>query len=200
MSDTKERLIKTAMDLFLGKGYGAVGTAEICAGAGVNKGTFYHFFPSKSALLIATIEHYSAEIADKFEQIAQTKAGPGCKLKALFRVPSEANRAWRELNGFAQGCLLGNVIVELGTVDAVVRQASHAALRQWEKPIETIVAEFSTAENLPFLNPAKGARCIVAMLQGGVLMSKLNNDPGEITAMAPAAIGALRSMALNSEK
>lgn len=200
MSDTKERLIKTATDLFLGKGYGAVGTAEICAGARVNKGTFYHFFPSKSALLIATIEHYSADIADKFEHIARTKADPGDKLKALFRVPAQANRSWRELNGFAQGCLLGNVIVELGTVDAAVRQASHAALRQWEEPIETIVAEFSTAEGLPFLNPAKGARCIVAMLQGGVLMSKLNNDPDEITAMAPAAIGALRSMALNSEK
>ncbi len=200
MSDTKERLIKTATNLFLGKGYGAVGTAEICAGARINKGTFYHFFPSKSALLIATIEHYSAEFAGKFQQIAQSKADPGDKLKALFQVPAEANRSWRKLNGFAQGCLLGNVIVELGTVDESVRKVSHAALRQWERPIETIVAEFSTAEGLSSLNPAKGARCIVAMLQGGLLMSKLNNDPDEITVMAPAVIGALYSMALNSEK
>ena len=197
MSDTKQRLIETASDLFLGKGYGAVGTAEICSGAGVNKGTFYHFFPSKSLLLIAAIEHYSASFKDKFEQIAQTSAEPGDKLVALFDVPAEANRVWREMNGFAQGCLLGNVIVELGATNDDVRQTAQEALRQWEQPILPIVAEFAAAEGLASLDTAKGARCVVAMLQGGLLMAKLNNDPGEISALAPAALGALRSLALN---
>jgi len=195
MPDTKERLIETATDLFLGKGYGAVGTAEICTAAGVNKGTFYHFFPSKTALLNAAIEKYSAAFKDQFEQISQTRAEPSAKLAALFDVPAEANRLWREMNGFAQGCLLGNVIVELGTTDDTVRQTAQEALQQWEQPIELIVAEFAAAEHLVSLDVAKGARCVAAMLQGGLLMAKLNNDPGEITAMAPAALGALRTLA-----
>lgn len=195
MSNSKERIINTATDLFLGKGYGAVGTAEICSSAGVNKGTFYHFFPSKSALLIATIEKYTASFKDKFEQISQTTADPGDKLAALFRVPAEANRSWREVNGFAQGCLLGNVIVELGNTDETVRQASQEALQQWQQPIEPIVADFANMQGLTSLDAAKGARCVVAMLQGGLLMAKLNNDPDEITAMAPAALGALHSLA-----
>ena len=199
MSDTKQRLIETATDLFLGKGYSAVGTAEICSSAGVNKGTFYHFFASKSDLLIAAIEHYSVSFKDKFEQISQTRAEPGDKLAALFDVPAEANRLWREMNGFAQGCLLGNVIVELGSADETVRQAAQEALRQWEQPIAPIVAEFAAAEGLASLDTAKGARCVVAMLQGGLLMAKLNNDPSEISAMAPAALGALHSLALNSK-
>jgi TetR/AcrR family transcriptional regulator, transcriptional repressor for nem operon len=53
MSNTRDVLIDTAIFLFLGKGYGTVGTAEICRVAGVNKGTFYHFFSSKTDLLIA---------------------------------------------------------------------------------------------------------------------------------------------------
>ncbi len=126
MSDTKQRLIETATDLFLGKGYGAVGTVEICSGAGVNKGTFYHFFPSKSDLLIAAIKHYTVSFRDKFEQIARTGAEPADKLTALFNVPAEANRAWRDTNGFAQ------------------------------------------VEHLASLGTAKGARCVVAMLQGGL--------------------------------
>ena len=101
------------------------------------------------------------------------------------------------MNGFAQGCLLGNVIVELGATNDDVRQAAQEALRQWEQPILPIVAEFAAAEGLASLDTAKGARCVVAMLQGGLLMAKLNNDPGEISAMAPAALGALHSLALN---
>ena len=195
MTDTRERLIATATDLFLGKGYGAVGTAEICSNAGVNKGTFYHFFPSKSVLLIAAIEHYTTAFRQEFEQIARSDADPAIKICAFFDIPADANRSWRQLNGFAQGCLLGNVIVELGATDDAVRQAAQEALRQWEQPIMPVVAEFAAAEGLTSLDAGKGARCVVAMIQGGLLMAKLNNDPAEITAMASAAVGALRSMA-----
>jgi len=199
MTDTRERLIETATDLFLGKGYGAVGTAEICSTAGINKGTFYHFFPTKSALLIAAIENYIVPFKDKFAQIAQMDATPEQKLTALFTVPAEANRLWHKKNGLAQGCLLGNVIAELATTDDAVRQASQSALRQWEQPIKPIIAEFAAAEGLSTLDTDKGARCVVAMLQGGLLMAKLNNDPDEITAMAPAVTGALHSLAQSAK-
>ncbi len=199
MSETRARLIETATDLFLGKGYGAVGTSQICSTAGVNKGTFYHFFPSKSALLIAAIEKYTKSFEDAFEQIAQSDAAAPEKLAALFEVPAAANRSWRKRNGFSQGCLLGNVIVELGTVDDAVRQASQKALRQWEKPIEPIIAEIAIFEGLHSLDTSKGARCVVSMIQGGLLLAKLNNDPGEISAMAPAALGALHTLSAKSK-
>ena len=195
MSDTRERLIKTATELFLGKGYGSVGTSQICASAGVNKGTFYHFFPSKSALLIAAIEEYATSFNDAFELIEQSDVGASKKLTALFDVPAEANRLWNEKNGFAQGCLVGNMTLELGTVDGGVQHASQAALRKWAKTIEPIIAEFSDMEGLAFLDAAKGAWCVVTMIQGGLLMAKANNDPNQINAIAPAAEGALRALA-----
>jgi len=195
MSETRERLIETATELFLGKGYGAVGTSQICASAGVNKGTFYHFFPSKSDLVIVSMEKYSASIGDAFVRIAQSNATPSSKLAALFEVPAKANRSWRKANGFAQGCLVGNMTLELGAFDEGVRQASKAALRKWAKTIEPIIAEFADVESLSNLSPAQGARCVIAMLQGGLLMAKANNDPREITAMASAVSGALQSLA-----
>lgn len=195
MSETRERLIETATELFLGKGYGSVGTSQICASAGVNKGTFYHFFPSKSDLVIVAMEKYSASIGDAFVRISQSSATPSNKLAALFEVPAKANRSWRKANGFAQGCLVGNMTLELSAVDESVRQASESALQKWAKAIEPIIAEFADAEGLSGLDPVTGARCIVAMIQGGVLMAKANNNPREITAMASAASGALQSLA-----
>lgn len=195
MSETRERLIETATELFLGKGYGSVGTSQICASAGVNKGTFYHFFPSKSDLVIVAIEKYSKSIGDDFARIAQSSDTPSNKLAALFEVPARANRSWRKANGFAQGCLVGNMTLELGAFDEGVRQTSKAALQRWAKTIEPIIAEFAKTEGLSGLDPANGARCVVAMIQGGVLMAKANNDPREITAMASAVNGAMQSLA-----
>jgi TetR/AcrR family transcriptional regulator, transcriptional repressor for nem operon len=49
-SEARERLIGTAGDLWHRRSYTDVGVSEICETAGVQKGSFYHFFPSKQDL------------------------------------------------------------------------------------------------------------------------------------------------------
>jgi AcrR family transcriptional regulator len=60
-SNAKQRLILTALQLIQERSYGAVGVDLICKQAGVNKGSFYYFFPSKSDLAIAALESYWQE-------------------------------------------------------------------------------------------------------------------------------------------
>jgi TetR/AcrR family transcriptional repressor of nem operon len=55
-SDARERLIETTLDLVRRDGYGAVTVDAICEAVGVKKGSFYHFFPSKDALVIAALD------------------------------------------------------------------------------------------------------------------------------------------------
>lgn len=51
---TKERLVRTACDLFRKRGYSGVGVAEILSEANAPKGSLYHHFPNgKSDLAIA---------------------------------------------------------------------------------------------------------------------------------------------------
>jgi len=56
--DTRQRLVETAVFLFWENGYAATGVAEILARAKVNSGSFYHFFKSKEALLLAVLDWY----------------------------------------------------------------------------------------------------------------------------------------------
>lgn len=59
---TRQKLIETAIDLIWQSSYGAVGVEAICREAGVGKGSFYHFFPSKAALAAAAMEeHFKRE-------------------------------------------------------------------------------------------------------------------------------------------
>ena len=59
-SDARERLLASGLELIYDKGYNAVGVSEVCAKAGVNKGSFYHFYPSKQQLGLAIVDEHAA--------------------------------------------------------------------------------------------------------------------------------------------
>ena len=56
-NETKERLFRTALQLFAKKGYVNTRVEEITAAADVAKGTFFNYFPTKEHLLFALSEH-----------------------------------------------------------------------------------------------------------------------------------------------
>ncbi|MFY2822392.1 TetR/AcrR family transcriptional regulator [Ruegeria sp. MALMAid1280] len=193
MTTTRDNLLEKATQLFLEKGYSAVGTNELCSAASVNKGTFYHFFPSKADLLVQVIEEYSAEISEQFERIANSDISPEAKLVALFDVPKVANDAWKVKHGYAQGCLVGNMTLELGGADEKIRAAIRASIAQWCRPIASVVAELIGTKVLPEVDKRQAAEVVVALIQGGLLLAKTMNDPNKITLMASGAIAHLKA-------
>lgn len=79
---TREDLVATARALFAGRGYGAVGLAEIVASAGVTKGALYHHFAAgKAALFTAVLEQVAGEVGDAVvaEADAQDDAWQGLR-------------------------------------------------------------------------------------------------------------------------
>src|SRR5215471_7022024 len=55
-SDAEDRLMQAAMDLIWTNSYGATSVDAICQEAGARKGSFYHFFTSKSELAVKALE------------------------------------------------------------------------------------------------------------------------------------------------
>src|SRR5690348_14921507 len=56
-NEIKERIFRTALQLFAKKGYVNTRVEEITAAADVAKGTFFNYFPTKEHLLVALSEH-----------------------------------------------------------------------------------------------------------------------------------------------
>src|SRR6266700_4614618 len=54
--ETKDRLQRSALDLFRRDGFEATSVAQIAAGAGVTERTFFRYFPSKEAVLFQDYE------------------------------------------------------------------------------------------------------------------------------------------------
>ena len=74
VSDAKEKILKAAKELFWLHNYGSVSVDDICKKSDVKKGSFYHFYKSKSDLCVACLDdhfHYGSlpgstnEIAEK---------------------------------------------------------------------------------------------------------------------------------------
>jgi TetR/AcrR family transcriptional regulator len=63
---SNDRTLKSALELFSGKGYEATSVREICEAAGITKPTLYHFYGSKEgvyrALVEGALERFSADM------------------------------------------------------------------------------------------------------------------------------------------
>ena len=57
-SDASEKLLAVAFDLIHENSYGTVSVEQICKRAGVNKGSFYYFFKTKTDLVVAAYEEH----------------------------------------------------------------------------------------------------------------------------------------------
>jgi len=191
---TRERLIEAATMLFLARGYSAVGTREICDRAEVNKGTFYHFFPSKAELAVAVVETYGGVLEESFRAIADCPIPAADRLARLFQEPLKINDRCKRDSGSVQGCLAGNMIVELGAVDDRVRQGLVGVLGRWEQAVAPIISDLVKDGTIPPVPAADGARALIAFLQGLVLLAKAENDPQVIARFAPGALGMLQSL------
>lgn len=64
--DTRNSILDVSLALFSQNGFDATSVAQICQGAQVSKGAFYHHFSSKQELFLALMETWLAAVGDFF--------------------------------------------------------------------------------------------------------------------------------------
>ena len=81
---TRERLVRTAHDLFYAEGFSAIGLDRILAEVGVTKTTFYNHFESKDDLVQATLEMHDAWWRDVFSELHRRHGGDDPRNRLLL--------------------------------------------------------------------------------------------------------------------
>jgi AcrR family transcriptional regulator len=82
----RERLLRTAAELFYERGFHAVGVDLIVERCGVAKTTLYRHFPSKDALVAAYLEDANRAFWDWFEAAIDPTKAPRDQLVGLFEA------------------------------------------------------------------------------------------------------------------
>ena len=80
----KAQWLSAGLEALRKGGVGAVRVERLAAGVGVTKGSFYHHFRDRDALLEALLEYWSREMTDaEFERIQTLRGGLATRLVAL---------------------------------------------------------------------------------------------------------------------
>lgn len=121
----RDRIIKTARELFRRHGIRGVGVDAIAAQAGTNKMTLYRHFGSKDDLIIACLRDVAVENDQIWVDLENAYPGdPLSQLHAWLRAGAEY------AVGDSRGCDMANAAVELAEID---------------HPARHVIEEFKTA-------------------------------------------------------
>lgn len=116
----KDRLLDQGVGLLLEKGYHATGLKEILDTVKIPKGSFYTYFTSKEQFAAAAIHHYIEPFIVRLSNHLQDPHRDG--LEALQAYYQELIGEVQQ-SGFKGGCLLGNLMGEIGDTSTLCRQA-----------------------------------------------------------------------------
>ncbi len=72
----KEHVIASGVRLIAQKGYHKTSIEEIAKEAGISKGAFYLYFPSKESFVVASFTLFQSQINDEIERVEQEKLHP----------------------------------------------------------------------------------------------------------------------------
>lgn len=177
-SDSQERLTTAALDLMWDEGYSAVSIDEICARAGVKKGSFYYFFKSKSDLAVAALEKLWT---DDWKPRLDREFSPG--VEPLSRLTNYleslyARHAERfQKHGKVLGCPIGSVGSEVSTqepqVSEKIREIGARKQRYYESAIRDAMAEGSVAPG----DAKQKAQTFLFLIQGALSEARIANNP-----------------------
>ncbi len=188
-SDARERLIGAAGDLWHRRSYTDVGVSEICETAGVQKGSFYHFFPSKQDLALAVIDDRWQELgAGRLQALMTSDLAPLERLRQFIERGLATQFELKSALGVTPGCSFGNLAVELSCVDEVLRERLERLFEEWAGLLRIALDDAVAAGEIPPTDTDRAARALVAYVEGLSVMVKTADDPAAVADIAPMAL------------
>jgi len=184
--NTKQRLLETAIQLIWEQSYGSVSVDHICERAGAQKGSFYHFFPSKSELAVAAIEEHWQQRQSEMERIFAPAIPP---LDRLARYCDSVYRRQKTKHaefGRVCGCAFTCLGLELSTQDEAVRHKSQQIIERLCQFLESALRDAAQAGLIDRHDfPAMAHelyRCIIGVL----VEAKIANDLEVVRQLKPS--------------
>jgi AcrR family transcriptional regulator len=185
---TRQRILRTAADLFHKQGIGATSPDEVIEESGTGKGQFYHYFGSKEGLVHQVLQSY----------IEAVEAGAGPvnyevrswdDLERWFVSHLDLQKQFRMLRGCPFGTI-GNGVTE---GDELIRQDLNHLFELVKGRLRAFfIGEKARGRVAADADESRLAEFCVATIQGAMLMGKVKRSPQPVEATIKEALTHLR--------
>jgi TetR/AcrR family transcriptional repressor of nem operon len=190
VAPARRKLLDAALLVIRAKGYAATTIDELCAEAGVAKGSFFHHFKSKEALGVAAAKYWSEVTGALFQAAPYHRhADPLDRLLGYidFRKALLAGK----VPEFT--CLVGTMVQEVYETCPEIRHACDASISGHAAKVE---ADIEEAMKLRGIRPDWTAQSLAlhtqAVLQGAFILAKAKNSAEGSAEIAAASVDHLR--------
>jgi len=185
--------VSAAAELMYERGVSATTVDDILAASHAGKSQFYHYFSSKDALVIDVLAYQLDRILEDQSHFA-LDSWEG--ITRWFETLIDVHEGER---GF-QGCPFGSIAAEAIEHGEPLRQGAAAAFTRWESALAAALegmrrrGELSTTAD-----PAELAEAVLAIMQGGYLLSSVKRSSGPMRGALEVALAHLKSYAASPE-
>ena len=176
-TDTKEKLLSTAIELIWANSYNAVSVDDICKKAGVKKGSFYHFFPSKAHLALETMQGCLEQTIERYNDIFSAARPPLERLTLMIEHVLDQQREVYEELGHVCGCPFATLGSELAAQDpeigATINEACAKKSVFYKSALQDLIRDGLID---PQTDVDLKADEIFAFIVGQLIMARIKND------------------------
>jgi TetR/AcrR family transcriptional repressor of nem operon len=176
VTDTKEKLLEAALQLVWKESVGSARVDDICKKAGVRKGSFYHFFKSKSDLVIAALETHWEESRGEFDRIFSPSVPPVERLRGFFDFMVR-RQAWKaEQAGRVLGCPYASVAISCSSEEQQIRQHVEQIFATFKKYFESALRDGKADGSIPVKDVPMTVETVFDLIEGAMSAARIQNS------------------------
>lgn len=167
MNESREKLIDTAIELFMKNGFHSTGINLILEKSGVAKKTLYNHFKSKDDLIVAALEKHRGLFREQFShEVERLAKEPSEQLLAIYDVA----HAWFSESNFF-GCIFVNAAGEFADRDSSIRKVCMNS----KTDMRSYICDICVRAKIP--EPEKMSSQLALILEGSISTAQVSGNP-----------------------
>lgn len=185
--ETRARIVRAAAELIAERGVAGTSLDDVRTRAHASKSQLYHYFADRDDLMRAVASAASRDVVHgQAELFAELDTMDGLRSWADALVSLQQRRHAKG------GCPIGSLAGQLAERDEGARLALADGLDRWQSAIrEGLERMAARGELAPDADPDALAQRTLAAVQGGLLLTQIRRDPGELRSALDGALEAI---------
>ncbi|WP_316829559.1 TetR/AcrR family transcriptional regulator [Pedobacter aquatilis] len=169
---TRNFIIEKTAPIFNKKGFAGTSLSDLTEATGLTKGSIYGNFANKDEVALAVFDYNLSNNISKIEARMNSLASVKGKLLAYVEVYQQFFKG-----GISQGgCPILNTATDADDTHPALREKALKAVLSWKKSLVKLVEDGISAKEIKSgQNAEQIALTVIAMIEGGIMISRLTN-------------------------